>query len=249
MKCILIDDERDCLELLDLMIKRYCPELDIAGQYSSPREGIDAIWEYRPDLVFLDVDMPGINGFGVLDACRDLPFQVIFTTAYDKYAVQAFKYSATDYLLKPVEREELRSAVNKALRNKPAEEIAQQRQIIFNFINPTQPSREKIAFSTADGCVFLAVADIEYFEADGNYCIVYTTGNPKGILFVRSLREIEEMLKGSHFIRSHNSFLVNLKKVKRYIRGDGGDLEMSNDKRVPIARPRKKEVLDLLSKL
>ncbi len=250
MTCLLIDDEPNSLELLAILIKKYCAELEIIGQYVSPKEGIDAIWEKRPDLVFLDVDMPEINGFGVLDACREVAFQVIFTTAYHQYAVDAFRYSATDYLLKPVEREELRNAVGKAKKNKTAEELTQQRDILFNYLHPTQPNREKIAFPTSEGAVIMTVAEIEFCEAKGNYCMVYTTDNPKGALFVRSLREIEEMLQGNnHFIRTHNSFLVNLRKVKRYIRGDGGDLEMSNDKKVPIARPRKKEVLDRLGGL
>ncbi|MFZ2898442.1 MAG: LytTR family DNA-binding domain-containing protein [Saprospiraceae bacterium] len=249
MKCILIDDEPDSLELLDLMIKKYCPELDVLGQYSCPRSGIEAIWDQRPDLVFLDVDMPEINGFGVLEACKKLPFLVIFTTAYDKYAVQAFKCSATDFLLKPIDRMELIAAVEKAKRQKSMQQLEEQRELLFKYLDQSKPTREKIAFPTSEGIVFLKVADIEYFEASGNYCIVYTTDNPRGTLFVRSLREIEEMLLDNNFIRTHNSYLVNLDKVKRYIRGDGGDLEMSNDKKVPIARHKKKVVLERMGKL
>lgn len=249
MKCILIDDEPDCLELLDLMIKKYCPELDVLGQYSCPLAGIEAIWDWRPDLVFLDVDMPKINGFGVLDACKQLPFQVIFTTAYDKYAVQAFKWSATDFLLKPIERMELIAAAQKAKRQKSMLYLEEQRDLLFKYLDQSKPARETIAFPTSEGIVFLKVADIEYFEASGNYSTVYTTDNPRGALFVRSLREIEEMVLDHNFIRTHNSFLVNLDKVKRYIRGDGGDLEMSNDKLVPIARHKKKVVLERMGKL
>jgi two-component system LytT family response regulator len=249
MKCILIDDEPDCLELLELMIKKHCPELVVLDKYSCPRAGIEGIWDWRPELVFLDVDMPEINGFGVLDACKKLPFQVIFTTAYDKYAVQAFKCSATDFLLKPIDRMELIAAAEKAKRQKSMQQLEEQRELLFEYLDQARPPREKIAFPTSEGIVFLKVADIEYFEASGNYSIVYTTDNPRGTLFVRSLREIEEMLLDKNFIRPHNSFLVNLEKVKRYIRGDGGDLEMSNDKLVPIARHKKKVVLERMGKL
>ncbi len=252
MTCILIDDEPDCLELLALLIRKYCPELEITGQFGSPRAGIDAIWETRPDLVFLDVDMPEINGFGVLDACKEVPFQVIFTTAYQDYAVKAFKYSATGYLLKPINREELWDAVQKARHMQSVQHIAQQREVLFNFMHPTQPNKEKIALPSADGLVFLPVSDIVYCEADGNYTKVFGTskeGKVKQLLFVKPLKEIEEMLQGGAFYRPHNSYLVNLKEVGQYIKGEGGELKMSNGKLVPVARPKKQEILELLSRM
>lgn len=249
MTCILIDDERDCLDLLAILIHKHCPDLEIIGQFQSPKQGIEAIWDHRPDLVFLDVDMPEVNGFGVLDACREVPFQTIFTTAFQEYAVRAFKYSATDYLLKPIERQDLMESVKKAREARSAQQHAEQREILLNFMNPKGPSREKIALPTSEGIVFLPVADIDYCQADGNYTRVFTADMPNGALFVKSLREIEEMLQGQYFCRSHNSYLVNLKKVKGYIRGDGGELRMSNGKTVPVARPRKQEILERLSRI
>ncbi|MCK6692829.1 MAG: LytTR family DNA-binding domain-containing protein [Thermoanaerobaculia bacterium] len=246
MNCVLIDDEADCLELLTLLIRKYCPELHIIGQYDNPYAGIDAIWEKRPDLVFLDVDMPRINGFGVLDACREVPFQVIFTTAYQEYAVKAFKYSATGYLLKPIDRSDLWEAVQKARHMQSVQQIAEQREVLFNFLHPTHPNKERIALPTADGIVFLPVADIEYCEADGNYTRVFVAGMQKEMLFVKPLKEIEEMLQGSTFYRTHNSYLVNLKKVRQYIRGEGGELMMGNNRLVPVARPKKQELLERL---
>jgi two-component system LytT family response regulator len=249
MNCILIDDEADCLELLALLIQKYCPELHILGQYDHPRAAIDAIWEKRPDLVFLDVDMPEINGFGVLDACREVPFQVIFTTAYQEYAVKAFKYSATGYLLKPIDRSDLWEAVQKARHTQSVQQLAEQREVLFNYMHPMQPGKEKIALPTADGIVFLPVADIEYCEADGNYTKIFVAGRPKEMLFVKPLKEIEEMLQGGAFYRTHNSYLVNLKKVRQYIKGEGGELKMNNDQLVPVARPKKQELLERLSRI
>lgn len=249
MNCVLIDDEADCLELLALLIRKYCPELHIIGQYDDPHAGIDAIWEKRPDLVFLDVDMPRINGFGVLDACREVPFQVIFTTAYQEYAVKAFKYSATGYLLKPIDRGDLWEAVQKARHMRSVQQIAEQREVLFNFMHPTHPNKERIALPTADGIAFLPVADIEYCEADGNYTRVFVAGRQKEMLFVKPLKEIEEMLQGSTFYRTHNSYLVNLKKVRQYIRGEGGELRMGNDRLVPVARPKKQELLERLNSI
>ncbi|MCB0531447.1 MAG: response regulator transcription factor [Lewinellaceae bacterium] len=249
MTCILIDDEADCLELLALLIQKYCPGLSVIGQYDHPRQAIDAIWEHRPELVFLDVDMPEINGFGVLDACRDLPFQVIFTTAYQEYAVKAFRYSATDYLLKPVDRNDLWEAIQKAMQERSAQQLAEQREILFNYLHPTQPGKEKIALPTAEGLFFVPVADIVYCQADGNYTNIFLEGRQKEMLFVKPLKEIEEMLHGGDFFRTHNSYLANLKKVRQYIKGEGGELKMSNDRLVPVARPKKQELLQRLGNI
>lgn len=249
MNCILIDDEADCLELLALLIQKYCPGLSVIGQYKHPRQGIDAIWEKRPELVFLDVDMPEINGFGVLDACRELPFQVIFTTAYQEYAVKAFKYSATDYLLKPVDRNDLWEAIQKARQKQSAQQLTEQREVLFNYLQRDQPGKEKIALSTAEGLSFVSVADIVFCQADGNYTRIFLEDRQKELLFVKPLKEIEEMLQGGNFFRTHNSYLANLKKVRQYIKGEGGELKMSNDKLVPVARPKKQELLLRLGKL
>lgn len=249
MNCILIDDEADCLELLALLIQKYCPELSVIGQYDHPRRAIDAIWEQHPELVFLDVDMPEINGFGVLDACRELPFQVIFTTAYQEYAVKAFKYSATDYLLKPVDRNELREAVQKARQKQSAQQLAEQREILFNYLHPTRPVKEKIALPSNEGLFFLPVADIIYCEADGNYTAIFIEGRSPKMVFVKPLKEIEEMLQGGDFFRVHHSYLVNLKKVRQYIKGEGGQLKMSNNAELPVARAKKQELLQRFSGL
>jgi two-component system, LytTR family, response regulator len=248
MTCLIIDDESDCLELLALLIQKHCPELTILGQYQNPREGIDAIWEQRPDLVFLDVDMPVINGFGVLDACKELPFQVVFTTAYQQYAVRAFKYSATDYLLKPIDRGELVEAVKKARQTRTMKQLAEQREVLLDNLNPAKPNREKIGLPTAEGIQYIPLAEIECCKADGNYTEVFLSGAEKPLLFVRALREIEEILEGSHFIRTHHSYLVNLKKVQQYIKGDGGYLKMTNGMLAPVSRQKKQEVLERMNR-
>ena len=249
MKCILIDDESDCLELLAILLQKHCPELEVTGQYQDPQQGIEAIWDSRPDLVFLDVDMPGTNGFGVLDACRQIPFQVVFTTAYHEYAVRAFKYSATDFLLKPIDRSELLEAVKKARQTRSMKQLAEQREVLFNYLDPAKPNREKIALPSSDGTVFLPIANIEYCQADGNYVKIFVSGQLKEMLFVRSLREMEELLPAVDFFRTHNSYLVNLRRVRQYIRGEGGELKMENGALVPVSRPKKQEVIERLNKI
>ncbi len=249
MTCMLIDDETDCLELLALLIHKCCPDIQIIGQYNHPRAGIAAIQSMRPDLVFLDVEMPEINGFGVLEACRSLPFQLIFATAFNEYAVRAFQYSAIGYLLKPVNQEELQEAVQRAQQMLSIHQHAQQRDILFDFLHPLQPIREKIALPTANGLVFLPVSDIIYCAATGNYTNISRRGHENPLLFTKPLKDVAEMLPDNMFYRVHHSYLINLKQVEQYIRGEGGEVKMSNGKLIPVARPKKQELLDLLSKM
>ena len=248
MNALLIDDESDCLEMLEILIKRYCPNLQIIGQIEDPSVAVNKIPTLKPDLVFLDVDMPILNGFDVLDKCRDTPFPVIFTTAHNQYAVKAFKYSAIDYLLKPIDKEELITAVQKAQHVHQINCHAQQRNILLNYVNPLKQTKQKVALSTSDGIVFLNIKDIVYCESQGNYSNVYTQDG-KSHTFTKSLKDLEEMLYENLFFRVHHSFLINLRKVEKYIRTDGGELKMSDSKHIPVSRQKKDEVLNALSKL
>lgn len=250
MSCILIDDETDGLHLLATLIGKHCPELHIIGRYDNPWTGIQAIRTLSPDLVFLDVEMPEINGFGVLEACRDLSFQVIFTTAFSQYAVRAFKYSAIGYLLKPIDEEDLKEAVQKAKSLQTIHDYhAQQRDILFDGLHPTQPRHDKIALPTADGLAFLTIQDIVYCKADGNYTDIWLRNQPKKQTFTKLLKYIEELLPTDVFYRVHHSYLINLQQVEQYIKGEGGEVKMSNGDLVPVARPNKQELLRLLESI
>lgn len=249
MTCLLIDDESDGLDLLALLIQKYCPELQIIGQYDQPEAGIAAIRALRPELVFLDVAMPDINGFEVLEACRDIPFHLIFTTAFNEYAVRAFKYSAIGYLLKPVDQEELQEAVQRAQQLLTIRQHAQQRDILFDVLQPAKPVREKIALSTADGLLFLKISDILYCKAEGNYTRVFSLHQEKPELFTKQLHHIEELLPPDTFYRSHHSYLVNLKHVEQFIRSGNGELKMKDGQRVPVSRSQKEGLLERLSSI
>jgi two-component system, LytTR family, response regulator len=248
MTCILIDDEGNCLEVLSILIKKYCPILTILGEYDDPQHGIEAIYALKPDIVFLDVEMPVLTGFDVLERCKLIPFQIIFTTAHNKYALKAIKYSAIDYILKPVNPEELTAAVQKVVHQKTALFQEQQRSILLNYVSSTKPQKEKIALATADAVVFLDIKSIVFCESEGNYTKVYCIDRPAE-LFTKPLKEFEEFLSDSAFYRVHHSYLVNLKQVSKYIKTDGGELLMSNGKTIPISRPKKNEVLEALSNL
>ncbi len=248
MRVILIDDEPDCLEMLALLIERYCPNLHIIGQFEDPSVAVDKIPDLKPDLVFLDVDMPVLNGFDVLDKSKNTPFQVIFTTAHNQYAVKAFKYSAIDYLLKPVDKEELITAVHKARHSHQTEHQEQQRHILLDYVNPVKPSKEKVAFPTSDGIVFINIKDIVFCESEGNYTKIYIQQG-KSFIFTKHLKDLEEMLHENLFFRVHHSYLVNLRKVEKYIRTDGGEIKMNNGKMIPVSRQKKEEVLAALANI
>ena len=248
MRVILIDDETNCLDMLTILIQRYCPTLQIIEQFDDPSVAVKKIPILKPDLVFLDVDMPELNGFDVLDKCKNTPFQVIFTTAHNQYAVKAFKYSAIDYLLKPIDREDLIDAVKKTQDSKFMNHHTQRRDILFSYMSLDKTAREKIALPTSDGILFMSVKDIIFCESEGNYTRVHSQ-NGHSNLFTKPLKEIEEMLMDNAFYRVHHSFLINLKQVDRYIRTDGGDIQMSNGKIIPVSRQKKQEVLDVLAHL
>ena len=248
MRVILIDDEPNCLEMLALLIERYCPTLNIIGQFEDPSVAVGKIAELKPDLVFLDVQMPDLTGFDVIERCRETPFNVIFTTAYEHYALKAFKYSAIDYLLKPVDKEELITAVQKAVQTHKSKSSAQQRDILLDYVNPVKSSKEKVALPTADGIVFINIQDIVFCESEGNYTKVYMFKG-KISTYTKPLKDIEELLQHSSFYRIHHSYLINLKQVEQYIRSDGGSIKMSNGKQLPISRQKKEEVLEALFKL
>ncbi len=249
MKCILIDDETDCLELLAMLIQKYCPNLQILGQYNQPQAGITAIQTQLPELVFLDVEMPEINGFGVLEACREIPFQVIFTTAFNAYAVQAFKYSAIGYLLKPVDQEDLSDAVGRAERLLFEPTYKLQRDLLFDLLQSTRPQQEKIALPTTNSIVFIDIQDIVSCEAYGNYTKVYTRNQQSPTTVNRLLKELEHILPGNSFYRLHNSYLINLRLVREFVKGDQDVVVMSDGKKIPVARPKKETLLLLLSKI
>lgn len=249
MKCILIDDEPDCLELLAMLIRKYCPNLQILGLYNQPQAGITAIQTQLPELVFLDVEMPGINGFGVLEACREIPFQVIFTTAFNAYAVQAFKYSAIGYLLKPVDQEDLSDAVGRAERLLFEPTYKLQRDLLFELLQSTQPQQEKIALPTTNSIVFIDIKDIVSCEAYGNYTKIYTRNQPNPTTVNRLLKDLEQMLPGNSFYRLHHSYLINIRLVTEFVKGDKDVVVMCNGEKIPVARPKKETLLLLLSKI
>jgi two-component system, LytTR family, response regulator len=245
IKAILIDDEVHCLDTLNILLADYCPEVNVMEICPSSKKGIEAIEKLKPELVFLDIEMPFMNGFELLQQFKEIPFSVIFTTSYDQYAIKAIRFSALDYLLKPVDPKELVTAVHKIQVQKraPSEE---QFRMLMNHINHKESSFNKIAIPTVEGFELVHVDNVVYCEADDNYTHLYIK-NKKRITACRTLKEIEEQMNDfGFFVRVHNSYLANLNEVTKYIRGEGGYLVMSDHSTVNVSRSRKEMLLSKL---
>lgn len=239
IKAIIVDDEPDCSETLALLLERCCPQVQIVATCNSGAGALKEITSQKPDLVFLDIEMPHMNGFQLLEKLPSVEFDIVFTTSYDQYAIKAIRFSAMDYLLKPVDREELKSAVDKvSRRHQPP--LPQQLEILLQRLH--QLTTSKIAIPTLEGLQMIPVDSIITCASSSNYTTLHLKGNQK-ITASRTLKEIEEMLDGLSFLRVHQSSLVNLNEVNKYVRGEGGHLVMSDGTSIDVSRSRKESLL------
>lgn len=243
IKAILIDDEKHCRETLAIQLEKYCPEVKLLAECSSSAQGLQAIADYQPDVVFLDVEMPLMNGFEMLQQLPDIPFEVIFTTGYDAYAIKAIRFSALDYLLKPIDRDELKKAVGK-ISPRPEHQMTKQLDILLQKLSNKPVTLQKIALPTLDGFELVPLETIIQCESDSNYTYVFLK-NGKKFVVSRTLKEIEELLEGHYFLRVHHSHLINLNEIVRYIRGEGGYVVMSDNTSINVSRSRKEALLKI----
>lgn len=238
LKTLIVDDEQDAVNFINSLIGEYCPALEVVAMANNVTQGISAINDKKPDLVFLDVEMPNGNGFDLLAQFPEKHFDVIFITAFNHYAIKAIKFSAVDYILKPININEFIEAVNRVVK-KRSESHSQGNEnlkILMENLRTSPPSR--MAIPTADGMEYLNPRDIIRIEADRSYSWFYLTGGRK-ILVSKHLKEFQELLSDRYFFRSHNSHLINLKYVKKYIRKEGGYIEMTDSAMIPVSRNRK----------
>lgn len=245
LKAILIDDEPGCLHSLSHDLSIHCPGVEVVAECDNGKEAIKMIHVHKPDVLFLDIDMPYINGFDLLEMVRDVEFEVIFTTAYDNYAIQAFRISAVDYLLKPIDTDALMAAVEKVRILREKGNTSRQINFLIEQIKDLENNNvRKIALPTFDGLEFIHMNDILYCQSDGAYTHVYFTDGSK-LYISKTLRFLEDALCNYHFFRVHNSFIVNLNHVSKYTKTDGGLLVMSNGKQIRVSRSKKDELLGL----
>jgi len=244
LKAIIVDDEPHCCKTLDSLLKRYSPEVNVLATCTNGADALKAIQALDPDLVFLDVEMPKMNGFDMLGQLPSVNFHLIFVTSYDAYALKAIRFSAIDYLLKPVDREELQIAVQKVIKRMQAP-LPGQLKIILEKIQHPASASNKIALPTMEGLQMIAVESIVVCEADDNYTTLILKNNKK-IVVSCTLKVIEELLEDHSFIRVHRSFVVNLNEIEKYVKGDGGYLVMSDGSEILISRNKKEELLKKL---
>lgn len=246
IKTLIVDDEEKSRITLNNLITKHCPDLVIIGLCDSISSAVEAIETETPDLVFLDIEMPFENGFTLFEKIKNISFHVIFTTAYGQYAIKAIKYSALDYLLKPVDVDELKSAVRKCLEvKKSVSDRSDEFEMLLSALKLKNKSA-KIAVPTFDGLQMINANEIVKCIADESYTHI-TLSNGTKLVVSRILKEFEDLLSDLNFLRVHNSSLINLTHVKKYIKGDGGYVIMSDDETVEVSRRKKNELLSRLT--
>ncbi|MEO6252398.1 MAG: LytTR family DNA-binding domain-containing protein [Ferruginibacter sp.] len=238
---IIIDDETKGRTALSAKILAYCPQIKIIAEASTAEEAILLIQQHKPQLVFLDIEMPRMNGFEMLNAIKEKNFYIIFTTAYDQYAIKAIKYAAFDYLLKPIDIEELKTAVEN-IELTENNQTKKQVELLQQNIQHQKKQLNKLAIPTLEGLLFFDINDIIHLEANSNYTFIHFSGKPK-ITASKTLKDFEDILPETIFFRTHHSHLINLNYIKRYIKGDGGQIEMQNGNYVDVSRRKKEEFL------
>lgn len=245
IEAVIVDDEKHAVESLRLMLEKYVPQVQLVSSFNDPREALTHLKSNPPKLLFLDIEMPFLSGFDLLQALGDVHFEIIFTTAYDDFAIRAFKVSAIDYLLKPIEREELVRAVEKFQKRQPGSGFKDRFDIFLEgYLQDKEPQRIKqVSLPTKDGFSFVSQKEIIRCESDSNYTTVYLTDGKK-IVVSKTLKEIESQLDKSAFLRVHHSHVVNLNHIKSYQKGNGGLIVMNNGDNVSVSRSRKQDFLD-----
>ena len=239
LKTIIVDDEPDSIKLLSLQLSQHCPEIEIAGMYTSSVKALPAIEKIQPDLVFLDIEMPVMNGFELLEKILHLPFSIIFVTAYNQYALKAFRFNAVDYLVKPIDADDLIEAVAKAIKR--VKQTETQLSLLQKQIRG-EPATKIAIPGQQGGISFIDLNDIIYSEASNNYSkLILTDG--KQFVISKTLKDVQEVLEEEHFLRVHRQYIINLNHVKHFNRNEGV-LTMDNGDHIPIARNQKERLTE-----
>ncbi|MFK8162044.1 MAG: LytR/AlgR family response regulator transcription factor [Lewinella sp.] len=243
LTAIIIDDEPSAVRSLQHLLSRYCPEVNVVATTTDPQQAVELITTHQPQLLFLDIQMPHLDGFQLLEQLNESTFHVIFTTAHEDYAMQAIKAEALDYLLKPIGREDLRAAIDKALRaiNEQHGQSVRISQLLRRIEADSKPNR--ISLPTGEGLEFVDVSTIRYGESDGSYTRLHFTDAPM-LLISKPIGFLEDKLDGGTFFRIHHSYLVNINQVKRYLRGRGGQIVLKDGTVLPVSSRKKSDFLN-----
>ncbi len=241
LRSIIIDDEPQNADVLLKDLESHCPSVQVVSVCHSAKEGIMRIKKEKPDLVFLDIEMPWMNGFEMLEVLQDINFSIIFTTAHDQFAAKAFRISAVDYLLKPIDAHDLMEAVKKAEKRMDQQHGNENiENMLRNFKQPA--TQQKIALPNKDGYEFAEVSQLLYCQAEGSYTKVFLVSK-KVILVSKSLGDIEELLPADLFLRIHHSTIININYVTHFVRGDGGYVKLQSGEELTVSKSKKDAVL------
>jgi two-component system, LytTR family, response regulator len=244
LRAILIDDEQNSLENLQNKLHKYCPAVKILSALQKPEEAISLIRQQKPDVLFLDIEMPKMNGFRLIEELNDFEGEIIFITAYNHFAIEAMRISAFDYLVKPVSIADLQNAVSR-LQQQRNKNTKERLNVLKQSIEENKSQDNKIAVPTSEGLEFIVIKHIIRIESSTNYSRLYLI-NKQSLLVTRLLKDFEEILTPYRFFRVHNSHLINLNYISKYIRGEGGQVMMENGDVVDVSRRKKEEFLGLL---
>lgn len=245
IRAVIIDDEVNNSNYLKGLLESHLPHVHLAGTAASVNEGIELITREQPDLVFLDIELHTSTGFDLLSRIDPIKFSVIFTTAHERYALKAIKFAALDFLLKPIDAEELVAAVGKAVKQQSENSFGKGIEVFLENLKRND-DHKKIAVYTTNGIIVLELKNMVYCQADGPYTNIHTTTGK--VMSSKHLKEYETMLSDYHFFRVHKSYLVNLNHIVQFVRADGGSLVMSNGHKVDVSDKKKAELLNHLSK-
>lgn len=242
IRTVIIDDELAGVNSLQVVLDSYCPDVTVVEKAHNVLQGIKVINKHKPDLVFLDIQMPGGSGFDILESLDNKDFHVVFVTAHDKHAIKAFEYSAVHYILKPPSAELVKMAVDRVARQLSSNEPVRNQHIQIlqdNYAKPGYHQEKIIVLNTSETTEYVHLKDIISIEAGGSYSTFYIE-DCEPVIVSKNLREYDQVLNDLPFFRSHNSHIVNLQKVRRFIRADGGEIEMVDQSRIPLARRKRK---------
>jgi two-component system, LytTR family, response regulator len=248
IKAIIIEDEKMSRETLRRLLEKYCPTVEVVAEADGYRKGLEEIRKHDPDVIFLDIQMPDGSGFRLLEELDEVDFEIIFTTAFDQFAIKAIKYSALDYLLKPVIPQDLTEAIMRVEKKKAEKVRKKNLEVIPEGLKMQDERSQKIVLSTSEMIHVISVEDIIRCESDNYYTYFHFVDGRK-LLVSKTLKENEELLSQYSFIRPHKSHLINIKYIKSYIRQDGGYILMTDGTRIPVSRRKKDKIMEIIFNL
>ena len=245
IKAIIVDDESNAIKNLKWELENFCQDIEVCDSFTDPVEAISAINYLKPDCVFLDIEMPEMDGFQLLSSLKYRDFDLIITTAFDNYAIKAFKEHAIDYLLKPIDSDDLSGAVERVRANKSKNGLGFEIKQVLDSISP-KPERRKVAIPLSGKTIFVEQDEIIYCKSSGNYSEIYFKDH-KNELLSKKLKDVELLIRNKNFFRVHNSYLVNINYIKEFVKSDGQYIVLAEGTTIPVSRTKRRELMEALN--